>query len=215
MSITLNPMVTSNDAGSFFASSDGYIAGGMAYPDPAALQKLRIGTIAAAAAGLFYGGVGLAVSTPAVQSALSGASLQLASGIGSLTGFAVWDQAAAGIQTPQSPVPQYAPGQTMSFFSFGSGAAIALPISAVNAAALLNTSERAQVSWDYTNQVVVPFTGAGANAGAIPDAEILDLQIGNSKVAVTHTNFAAVGAPDPGVGNTAWFDGGSVIVLII
>jgi hypothetical protein len=223
MSVTLNPMVTTNAGGTFFASSDGYVAGGIAVADAAALQKLRIGTVASGATALLYGGVGLTVTTVASGS-LAGAQVNIATAIANLLGFAVWDQAAAGIVTPQSQAALYAPGQTMSFFSFGSGACIALPISNANATALLNVAENTQLSWDYTNQVVIPYTASGGNAGGIPGpllngstpaAEIVDVAVGNSKVAVTSTNYAIWGAPNPGTGNTSWYEGGSVVVLRI
>lgn len=223
MSITLSPAVTTNAAGTFFDSSNGYVAGGMASADPAALQKLRIGTVAAAATALLYGGVGLTVNTPSSGS-LAGPQVNVATAIANLLGFAVWDQAAAGIVTPQSPAAVYGPGQTMSFFSFGSGACIALPISNANAANLLNVPENTQLSWDYTNQVVIPFTGSGGNAGAIPGpllngstpvAEIIDVAVGNCKVPYTSVNFAVWGATNPGAGQAAWFEAGSVVVLRI
>ena len=223
MSITLLPTVTTNAAGTFFDSSDGYVAGGMAVVDPAALQKLEIGMVASAATALLYGGVGLTVNTPSSGS-LAGPQVNIATAIGNLLGFAVWDQAAAGIVTPQSPAAVYGPGQTMSFFTFGSGACIALPISNANATALLNVAKNTQLSWDYTNQVVIPYASTGGNAGAIPGpllngttpvAEIVDVAVGNSKVPVTSINYAVFGAPNPGAGQAAWYESGSVVVLRI
>src|SRR5665213_2252280 len=111
MSITLNPMVTSNDQGSFGVSSIGYIAGSL-YPNAAARNFIRGGTIAQGQNGLFYGGVGVSASLPAGGNNSVGSNgpnplLSLATAIANLTGFAVWDQSASGIITPQSPVPLF------------------------------------------------------------------------------------------------------------
>jgi hypothetical protein len=218
MSITLNPTVTTNAAGSFFDSSDGYVAGSMAVVDPAALQKLEIGTVAAAATAFLYGGVGLTVNTP-LSGSLAGPQINIATAYSNLIGFAVWDQAAAGIQTPQSPAALYGPGNTMSFFAFGSGACIALPISNTNAANLLNVAKNTELSWDFTNQVVIPFSTTAIPGpllnGTTPVAEIVDVQVGNSKVAYTSVNYGVWGLTSPGTGVAAWYEQGSVVVLRI
>jgi hypothetical protein len=210
MSITLNPLPTTFASGTFGVSTDGYIAGA-AYPDPASRYKLRAGFIAAAVTGLVYGGIGVSASVQAAASPMLGPQLAIATAIANLTGFAVWDQSAAPVQTPQSPVPLASPGMGMSFYEFGSGACIALPISSANAAALLNGLDNVQLSWDYTNQVVIPFTNSGANAGAIPgpsngNAKIIDVQIGNSWIVVPN---------NPGAGQATWNQAGSVVVLQI
>jgi hypothetical protein len=209
--ITLQPMPVTNAAGTFNVSSDGYISG-TAWPDAASRNKLRVGTIAAAVASLMYGGVGVAVALPPSGS-IQGPQLSLAAGLAQLMGFAVFDQSAAGIKTPQNQVPLYSPGMALSFYEFGSGAAIALPISNANAAALLNGPENVQLSWDYTNQLLIPYTANGANAGAIPGdsapggiARILDVQVGNCWVPNPNS---------PSAGLVNWTKTGSCAVLQI
>lgn len=223
MSVTLNPMAVSNAAGSFYVSSQGYVAGTV-WPNAATRNFLQQGTIDPNASGsaYFYGGVGITAKTvnpggsPALNNALQ-SMLDLATAIANLTGFAVFDQSPAGIQTPTSQVPLYSPGQSLSFFTFGDGACIALPISAANAANLLAVAKNTPLSWDYTNQVVIPYTSSGGNAGAIPGdlwsttssspvAEIVDVQINNSMVVTTGS---------PSAGMASWNLAGSTVVLKI
>src|SRR6185437_1197900 len=121
---------------------------------------------------LMYGGVGITVSTQAAASPMLGPQITIATAIANLSGFLVWDQSAAPIQTPQSNVPLGSPGMSFSFVEFGLGHVIALPISAANAANLLGVSDATQLTWDYTNQVVVPFT-----SGQIPGPSTLPAKI--------------------------------------
>lgn len=208
-----NPLPTTNAAGTFFASSDGYIAGFL-LDDPGLRYQLQSAIVNPASANLIYGGVAVTtkLANQAAVSALLGKTLDLATAIANLTGFATFSQSYAGVQLPQSQVPLYAPGMAINFVEIGSGARIALPISSVNANALLGGQDNAQLSWDYTNQVVIPFTAAGANAGAIPGtgagglAKIIDIAVGNSKIVVPNS---------PVAGEANWNDAGSVIVLQI
>lgn len=221
--VTLNPMPVTDASGSFFISSQGYVAGTV-YPNAAARMFLQAAVIdpSASSSAFFYGGVGITAKivnpggSPALSSALD-KMLDLATAVGNLTGFAVFDQSAAGIQTPNSQVPTYSPGQSLNFYGFGSGACIKLPISNTNAQALLGVADNTALSWDYTNQVVIPYTNTGANAGAIPGtvwnttvtspvARIIDVQVGNSMI-------VAVNSPSTGL--ASWTANGSVVVLEI
>jgi len=203
-----NPLPTTNAAGTFFASIAGFLL-----DDPGLRYQLQSAIVNPASANLIYGGVAVTtkLANQAAVSALLGKTLDLATAIANLTGFATFSQSYAGVQLPQSQVPLYAPGMAINFVEIGSGARIALPISSVNANALLG-QDNAQLSWDYTNQVVIPFTGAGANAGAIPGtgagglAKIIDIAVGNSKIVVPNS---------PVAGEANWNDAGSVIVLQI
>lgn len=211
--VTLNPMITTNDQGSFGISSIGFVAGSL-YPNAAARNFIRGGTIAQGQNGLFYGGVGISAALPAGGNnsvgSNEGAVLSLATGEANLSGFAVWEQSASGIMTPQSTVPLFSPGMGLNFIEFGMGNCIALPISAANAAALLGQSDSTQLSWDFTNQVVIPYTAAGANAGSIPGdapggvARIISVNVGNSEIVVPNS---------PSAGMATWNGAGSVVVL--
>lgn len=206
MSITLNPLPTTFASGTFGVSTDGYIAGA-AYPDPASRYKLRAGFVGSGVTGLIYGGVGITTTTQASTAPMLGPQITIATALANLTGFAVWDQSAASVQTPQSPVPLASPGMGMAFYEFGSGACIALPISAANAANLLNVADNTKLSWDYTNQVVIPYDGTNPIPGpSNGNAKIIDVQIGNSWIVVPN---------NPGAGQATWNQAGSVVVLQI
>lgn len=208
-----NPLPVTNAAGSFFASSDGYIAG-MALDDPGLRYQLQSAIVALASAALMYAGVGVSakIANQVGVAAALGKTIDQATSIANLRGFAVSNQSYAGIQLPQSQVPIYSPGMALNFYEFGSGARIPLPISSANAQALLGNDDGPQLSWDYTNQVVIPYTAGGANAGAIPGtgpgglAKIIDIQVGNSRIVVPN---------NPAAGEASWNEAGSVIVLQI
>lgn len=205
MAITLNPLPTTGATGSFGFSTLGYTAGTL-WPNAAARNFLRNGFIASSVSGLVYGGVGITTTTQAAASPMLGPTLTIATAAANLTGFAVWDQSAAGVQTPQSPVPLFSPGMSISFVEFGMGQCIALPMSAANAANLLGVADNTQLTWDFTNQVLLPF-----NTNAIPgpstlSAKIIDVQIGNSMIVIPNS---------PVSGQASWNYAGATVVIQI
>ena len=218
---TFNPLPTTQASGTFGSSTLGYIAGSL-YPDAASRNKIRQGFIDPSVSALMYGGVGIAVNTAKAASPMMNPTLTLAAAIANLQGFLCWDQSAASIQIPQSAVPLAEPAMGFSFVEFGSGVCIALPISATNAANLLSATgaliqDNQDLSWDYTNQVVIPYTNTGGNAGAIPGpawngtlsqyvARIIEVQIGNSWVVTPNS---------PVSGEANWNESGAVVVLQI
>jgi hypothetical protein len=205
MSITLNPLPTTVASGTFGYNTLGYVAGSL-YPNAAARNFLRTGFIDSSVTGLMYGGVGITTVVQAAASPMLGPTLKIATAIANLTGFLVWDQSAAPVQTPQSQVPLGSPGMGFSFVEFGLGATIALPISSTNAAALLAGADNVQLTWDYTNQVVVPYTSGQIPGPSTLPAKIIDVQIGNSWVVTPNS-------PSAGLAN--WNETGSVVVLQI
>lgn len=205
MTITFNPLPTTSFNGSFTAATIGHVAGSL-WPNASARNFLRTGFVAASVTGLIYGGVGVTVTTQAANAPLLGPQLTLATAIGNLTGFAVWDQSAAGIQTPQSTVPLFSPGMGISFVEFGLGQAIALPMSAANAANLLGVGDNTQLTWDFTNQVLLPFTSGPIPGPSTLSAKILDIQIGNSWVVTPN---------EPAAGQAEWNKAGATVVIQI
>jgi hypothetical protein len=205
MSITLNPLPTTSASNSFGDSTLGYTAGSL-WPNAAARNFLRTGFVDASVTGLVYGGVGITAKTQAAGTPMLGPTLTIATTASNLTGFAVWDQSAAGVQTPQSPVSLFSPGMSISFVEFGLGQCIALPMSATNAANLLGVADNTQLTWDFTNQVLLPF-----NTNAIPgpstlSAKIIDIQIGNSIIVVPNS---------PSSGLAQWNFAGATVVIQI
>src|ERR1017187_1672918 len=110
-----SPMPVSNAAGSFFASSDGYIAGFM-LPDPGLRYQLQSGVVNPSTQNLLYGGVGITakLANQVAVAAILGKTIDLATAIANLSGFALFGQSYAGIQDPSSQVPVYLPGMALN-----------------------------------------------------------------------------------------------------
>jgi len=205
MGITLNPLPTTFASGTFNDSTIGYVAGTL-FPNASTRNLIRTGYVASSVTGLMYGGVGVSVATQAAASPMLGPQLTIATAIANLGGFLVWDQSAAPVQTPQSNVPLASPGMGFSFAEFGLGHVIALPMSAANAANLLNVSDITQLTWDYTNQVLLPFTSGQIPGPSALPAKIIDVQIGNSWVVTPNS---------PSAGQATWNSAGACVVLQI
>lgn len=205
MGIILNPLPTTFASGTFNDSTIGYVAGSL-YPNASARNTIRTGFIASSVTGLMYGGVGVTVTTQGAASPMLGPTLTIATAIANLGGFLVWDQSAAPVQTPQSTVPLASPGMSFSFVEFGLGNCIALPMSAANAANLLGVSNITQLTWDYTNQVLLPYSSGQIPGPSSLPAKIIDVQIGNSWVVTPNS---------PASGEAVWNESGAVVVLQI
>jgi hypothetical protein len=74
----------------------------------------------------------------------------------SLTGFSVFDQDYAMINTPQSPVPLQGSGGLVNFYRFGSNARIVVECDEVLASALEGAIINTPVAWDFVNQRLIP-----------------------------------------------------------
>jgi len=81
-------------------------------------------------------------------------------GAGGLTGFSVFDQAHAMINTPQSPVPLAASGGQVNFYRLGSQARLAVAMDQAlvsQEGSVINLPS--SFSWDFVNQRLIPFLG--------------------------------------------------------
>lgn len=166
--VTINPYLTSTGAGSFNIQSDGYIQG-QAMDDPSARYRLRMGVLANTETLPMWGGVGISETTKpytggqsqGVQGGLitRATTISATGATGALTGFSVFDQDYAMINSPQSPVPLIGSLGQVNFYPLGSLARIA-----VNCNPLLVNLEgnpiSQQVSWDFLNQQLIPFVAA-------------------------------------------------------
>jgi hypothetical protein len=156
MAISFNPFTTTTQSGSFGVQSDGYIQG-MTMSDPAIRNELAGGNYSAGQTLPMFGGV--AIQELINQSAVLGPNISYATLVANITGFSVFDQATSWVNTPQSPVPTAAPGQTVSFYRLGSGIRVPLAIdpSLISLSGGLITQ---QVSWDFNNQQIVAYDAA-------------------------------------------------------
>lgn len=203
--ITFNPGVTTNAQDTFATGWDGYIQG-VAMPDPSIRNQLAGGVLASGQTLPMWGGVGISEMVPASpQSAngtLGGAIKRATalSGATGLTGFSVFDQNHSAINTPQSEVPLVAIGMGLMFYRLGSGARISVKCDPA-LVSLLNGVINAQVSWDFTNQMLIPYD---STPGALP-VSVLDIQVGNS-MTVTYNS---------GTGFATWDRAGTAALILI
>lgn len=172
--IQLNPNVTTNAVGTFGVQWDG-LCQGTAYPDPSTRWGEATGLLSSSETLPMWGGVGIyedvppAVTSVGLNSELAtpgalggniGRAVSISGGTKNLTGFSVFDQAYGMINTPQSPVPTIGSSGQVLFYRLGSGARIVLACNAALAASLQGGLITQQVSWDFTNQQLIPYVAA-------------------------------------------------------
>jgi hypothetical protein len=162
--IGFNPYITTvGNNGLFNVSAQGLVQG-TAFPDPATRFALRTGYLASDETLPMWGGIGIYEDVPggtgkpkASLGPICGRANSL-TGSKALAGFSVFDQAYAMVTSPQSPVPLAGIyGQVMSY-ALGSRARIAVECDPV-LIDLRGGPIGAQVSWDFVNQLLVPFVG--------------------------------------------------------
>ena len=165
--VTINPYLTTNAVGSFNVTSVGYVQG-MAEADPSARFALSAGVLASTETLPMWGGVGISEGIPGASglpAAVLGGPIIRATSIGTtglagqLTGFSVFDQNFAAVNSPQSEVPLVGSGGPVTLYRLGSGARV--PVAA--AASLVSTEGSIitdKFSWDFINQELVPYTPA-------------------------------------------------------
>lgn len=212
--LSLNPMATTNAAGSFGVQSDGFIQG-VALDDPANRFNLASGTVAATETKPLWGGLPVAELLPGVKSSPRGSTIRRAVSLAELEGFTVFNQAHNGLTTPQSPVPLYASGMSVSFYRFGSNMRVPLKASAqVVALGTAGASVKTALAWDFVNDRVTT-----AAAAAFAGSDIATSSVTYSNGVATATTASAHGLTAgqyvkiSGVAPTAY--NGTVVVLSV
>jgi len=196
--ISINPSLTTNAAGSFNVQSLGFIQG-MALDDPSVRNELAGGYLDAAETLPMWGGVAIEELIAAVTES-RGPSIKRAADNTLLTGFSVFNQNHAAINTPQSPVPLTPSGMLVNFYRLGSGARIPLKIDPA-LVTLEGEIITTQVSWDFANQQIIAYSGG---IGAL-DVRVLEVAVGNS-LTVSY---------DAGTGFATWNRSGTVAIVVI
>jgi hypothetical protein len=160
-SLTFNPLITTVSQGTFNVTSAGLVQG-TAYPDPAVHFKLASGSLASTETLTMYGGVGIYTDVPGVSGGPAGALgtvVGRASTLANLVAFSTFDQAYAMLTTPQNTVPQASSYGQVNYYRLGSGARMAVAANPA-LASLAGGLTTAQVSWDFVNQILIPFVPA-------------------------------------------------------
>ena len=208
--ISFNPVQTTVASGSFNTSSSGYIQG-TAQNDPSARNYLAGGVLASTETLPMWGGVGITESIPYTNNTaypqnnlggLIGRAQNLTSGAAyQLTGFSVFDQAQAMTTTPQSPVPLSGTSMLVNFYRLGSGARIAVNMDPA-LASLSGSVITTPVSWDFTNQLLVPYeasaytisSGTFASATGVVTLTLSATALFSAGDAVTLSSLTGTGA---------------------
>jgi hypothetical protein len=166
MGITINPYLQMSTTGTFIIESSGKIVG-TAEPDEATRNFLAGGyfdSAATGATGTLWGGVaieediptGYTGTPPSTPHVALGGKVKWAADYAHVTGFCVFDQNYSMVNTPQSPVPQSAPGMRAHFYRMGSGARVNLEIDPT-LVSLQGGLINQPVSWDFVNQKIIAF----------------------------------------------------------
>lgn len=165
--VTFNPFLTSTaNNGIFNITSDG-LRQGTAYPDPSTRFRLRQCWLANSETIPMWGGVGVYMDVPGggvnnpsyALGPSCGRAVSLTDTSKPLAGFSVFDQDYSMVTSPQSPVPLAGSYNQVNVYPLGSLARIAVACdpSLIDLRGLPISS---QVSWDFTNQLLVPYLGS-------------------------------------------------------
>lgn len=165
--IGINPSKTTNASGSFNVTSVGLIQG-TAYPDPSARWALNGGVLLSTETLPLWGGCGIFEDIPGTTGGpivplggLVGRATAL-TGSKALTGFTVFDQGYGMINSPESPVPLTASSMQSMYYRLNSGARIAVAVDPA-LISLRGGLITQQVSWDFTSQLLVPYSAGYSN----------------------------------------------------
>lgn len=170
--ITINPQQMTNAPNTFTINTYGGFQG-MFVDDPAIRNELISALVAPSQSTPIAAGYGITEFLPtAGQEADSiGSVVTIATSQANLTGFTVWNQAHAMINSPQSPVPLASPGNgstgpggAVSIFRLGSGARLWVQCASTVATAFAGVAVNTVAYWDYTNQLLLSSPGGTAIA---------------------------------------------------
>lgn len=191
-SVSINPMQTSNGLGGFSVQSEGFIQG-FALDDPAIRNELTMGSLASTETLPMWGGVAIAELLKAGAGNALGNSVGRAADLAHISGFSVFNQAHAFINTPTSQVPTAGSGQSIPFYRMGSGARIAVACdpSLISLDGGLTTQ---QVSWDVFNQRLQPYNAATATVSLTSITSSFNSATGTYTFAVVAATATLVGA---------------------
>jgi len=160
------PSLTTSGQGLFNGASSNGLIQGQTFPDPSIRNVLRSGIVSQNETIPMWGGVGVYADLSPISStgpnSVLGQVLGRAnslSGSTALIGFTVFDQAYNLVSDPNSPVGTAGSGQSINYYPLGSRARIAVACDP-SLISLRGGLINAQVSWDFTSQQLIPYSGA-------------------------------------------------------
>lgn len=156
MAIVVNPITTSNASGSFNVQSGGYVQG-IIQDDPVNIYKIAGGVLKSTQTLPVYAGMAISEFIPIGDDPM-GSSVDIASNsnVLNITGFSVFNSLHSAIISQSSNVPTISGGMGIQFCRLGSGVRVPLAIDSA-LASLDGSLITSQVSWDFTNQQLVPY----------------------------------------------------------
>ena len=157
------PSLTTSGQGLFNGASSNGLIQGQTFPDPSTRNVLRSGIVSQSETIPMWGGVGVYADISPISSTGPkgplGQVLGRATGLSSLVGFTVFDQAYNLVSDPNSPVGTAGSGQSMNYYPLGSRARIAVACDP-SLISLRGGQINQQVSWDFVAQELVPYAPA-------------------------------------------------------
>ena len=162
--ISFNPFPTTFADGMFLTQANG-LRQGTVFPDPPVFSWKRTGILAQDETLPMWGGVGIYMDIPGGGATPPNSSLGVVvgratgnTGSKALAGFSTFDSAYAMVITPQSAVPLAAIGQQVMTYPLGSRARLVVKADPI-LVSLQGDPIGQAVSWDYVNQLLVPYIG--------------------------------------------------------
>lgn len=162
--ITFNPYATTQPLNSFLSQTQGYVQGAM-MDDPSVRMEITAGYLLGTQALPLWGGVAIQELVNIPTGAGSGAD-----GLGSavlrsvspatISGWSINNQNNSMIITPGATVPLSGSNTDVHYIRTNTNARIAVACAPSLLGSLTGSSTNTQVSWDFTNQQLVPFVTA-------------------------------------------------------
>jgi hypothetical protein len=195
--INFNPVVTSQPQSSFLLQTEGWVQGAF-FDDPSTKNWLAGGFIGSSVTVPIWPGMAISESIPSVNSNQLGNEITVASSVATLSGFNVINRNYNAVITPGNNVQQLGPYMTCMYFRLGSNARIAVQCSSALVTDLEGGLTNQQVAWDFTNQLLIPYT-----TGTALPVKVLGFS-SNSKI-VSYNS---------GTGAVTWTTGDAAIIQI-
>jgi len=195
--VSFNPALTSAPQNTFLQATQGFVQGDFV-DDPSSRMYLNSGVLAAAVTQPVWGGLPIQELVPATGEGVLGSSLALATNDATTTGFSVFTQGYNMVIVPGNSVQTTSGGGTIPYFRLGCGARIRVKCSAALAAAVDGNAITQQVSWDFTNNELIPYDSINAF-----NVKILSINASSKVVAY-----------DSGTGAVTWVAGSAATILL-
>jgi hypothetical protein len=201
MAISFNPQLTTSPSNNFVQTTEGYVQG-TTFDDTSSRMWLLSGTVASSVTQPVWGGMAITENVATVNNNQLGNSLTLASAVGNVTGFTVFDQAHNMIIVPGNSVQQALAGMTVNYYRFGSNIRIAVAVLSSLVATLDSGAVNQTLYWDPALQQLTASGTSGAFA--LPST---------TKILSLNSNSKTI-SYNSGTGALTWTTGNAAMIQI-